>query len=755
MEELVQRVLRKAKKAIPMEKIYSKVENLIRKDNEDFVELSKEEKEEIDNIVLKGVEEYRYIKTSSDNYRDIKKTSFKVGRFQGNRNGEGKVVVSESYITKQGKRVVEENQYFIDRDNVNKAIDGDVVLIDTYQRKNSKKLFGKVEKILERDLDNIMGVVTRIGNSYFVEPVDKKKKNLKIAIEGEAIEGQRVSVSLDKQTSDDFYIGTITRTFNHKDDPDSDILWEAFKCGINDQFSKYTLEEVKSIPQYVRDMDKIGRDDLTDWEIFTIDGKDTKDIDDALSYKKLPNGNYLVGVHIADVSHYVKEDSHLEKDAFSRGTSAYLANKVIPMLPHELSNGICSLNPGVERLAMSCIMEIDDEGNVVNHSICKTVIKSNMKMNYDDVNEILKNNNIPEEYKDHADSLKGLNKIALILRRNRLLDGAIEFNRPEIKAIVGDDGKVEGFSVRVQDVAENLIEEFMLLANETVDKHICDAGVPCLHRVHDVPSHERLEDFLNLLDAVGYKSNKFTADGCSRNPKKLQELAMAINEMGSLSNMLSTNLIRCMSRAKYSPINIGHSGLAKTNYCHFTSPIRRYPDLTIHRILKDCILDRTNLDKNRAKWKEKLTEIGSHSSAKERDADQAEEEVLAMKCAEYMQSRVGKDYVGTVIGISDKGLQIQLDNYIEGKVRLRNLRGEYKHIPYTYSLVSLNGLDDYYIGDRLSVKVLGADKDRKTIDFKVNEKVEENKLRDVDSKNRKVKLKEAKEKQYRELYNIK
>jgi len=755
MEELVNKVLRKTKKPIPIDKIYSKVENLIRRDNPEYEGLSDSDKEEINRIVSSGVESYKYIKTTSENYIPITKTSFKVGRFYGNKNGEGQVVVSTVYTNKFGKTVEDKTKYFIDRDSVNKAIDGDIVLIDTYQKKNSNLSFGKVDKIIERDLDNIVGIVTRIGNSYFVEPVDKKKKNLKIAIEGEAIEGQRVAVSLNQKTSDDFYIGSITRTFGHKDEPDSDSLWEAFKCGINDQFSKYTQEEVKSIPQHVRDMDKVGRDDLTGWEIYTIDGKDTKDVDDALSYMELPNGNILVGVHIADVSHYVKEDSYLEKDAFSRGTSVYLSNKVIPMLPCELSNCICSLNPGVERLAFSDIVEFDSYGNKVSSSRCLTVIKSNMKMNYDDVNDLLDDNIVHDGYESHVDSLKGLYKLALILRRNRLAKGAIEFNRPELKAIVDDDGKVEGFSVRTQGSAEMIVEEMMLMANEDIATVLYDAGIPCLYRVHDVPNYERLQDFLNLLDAIGYNPNKFTADGCCKDPKKLQELAIAINEMGSVSNMLSTNLIRCMSRAKYTPINIGHSGLAKENYCHFTSPIRRYPDLTIHRILKDCILDKSNLNSNKAKWKEKLPEIGLHSSKKERDADQAEEEVLAMKVAEYMQSHIGEDYLGTVIGINEKGLQIQLDNYLEGKVRFRNLSGEYFYNPDTYSLLSLNGRDDYYIGDRLSVKVVGADKERKTVDFKVNEKVEENKLKNVTSKNNYVKLKVKEDRQIRKLYNIK
>lgn len=753
MQELVEKVLRKTKKPISVDKVYIKVENLIKKEKEDFV-LSDIEKEEIDSILEQGLLDYKFIRTGSNNYISILKTSFKIGRFYGDRNGGGKVVVSNSYVDKSGKTVVKEDRYIIDRDNANGAIDGDVVLIDTYKKDKTRELTASVKKVVNRDLDNIMGEVVRVGTGYFVKPVDKKKHNITIALEGSAIEGQRVAVSLDRQTSDSFYIGTITRTFNHKDDPDNDILWEAFKCGINDQFSGESLEQVKSIPQEVLDIDKIGRHDLTNWEIFTIDGKDTKDIDDALSFKRLDNGNYLVGVHIADVSHYVKENSPLDKDAFSRGTSAYLAGKVIPMLPHELSNGICSLNPNEERLALSCIVEFDKNGNVVHHDIWESVIKSNIKMNYDAVNDILKHGIVAKGYESHVDSLKGLNELALILRNKRLENGAVEFDRPELKVILNDEGEVSDFSVRIQDLAENLIEEFMLIANETIDKHLSDNGLPCLHRVHDIPNRERLEEFINLLSIVGYRYNKYSAEACCYDTRHLQELALHIRNTGKLSEMLSTNMIRCMSRAKYSPVNIGHCGLAKTNYCHFTSPIRRYPDLTIHRILKELVLSDENIKENKKKWKDKLPEVALHSSKMERAADEAEMQTLYMKCAEYMTHHIGEDFEGTVIGISSHGLQIQLDNYIEGKVRFRNLTGEYVYNPETYSLISLDGRENYYIGDRLSVKVKSADKEHKTIDFSVNEKIEENELNNVYSKNNLVKMKVAQDRRNKKVYGI-
>lgn len=735
LKDYVDLVLKKIKKPIDIEKVYQKVERIIKKDNPEYMGLTLADKKEIDGIISDGVSKFKYIKTPADNYISILKTSFRKGRFHGNKRGDGNVFVTTEYVTKEGNHVINNEYFSVLSANSKGAIDGDIVLIDV----GGRGIETRVEKILERRLETIMGEVCRVGKSYFVKPIDKKKQNLTIALNGEAIEGQRVAVSLKDQTSDNFYLGEIVRVFNHKDDPDEDILWEAFKCGIDDQFSKESIEQVKDIPQTVRDIDKIGRNDLTSWEIFTIDGEDTKDIDDALSCQILRNGNYLVGVHIADVSHYVPKDSPLDKDAFRKGTSNYLAGKVIPMLMHELSNGICSLNPNVERLAVSCIMEVDKNGKVVNYNIVPTVIKSQLKMSYTKVNDILKEGKVDPEYIEHEKALRNLNKLALILRRNRLINGAVEFDRPELKLIFGEDGKVSDFSVRIQDLGENLIEEFMLLANETVDKHLSGLGLPCLHRVHDRPNEERLIEYYRLIEAVNYPFFKYGPDDCVHNPKALQELAEYIKDTGKLSNVLSTNLVKCMSRAKYSPENIGHSGLAKENYCHFTSPIRRYPDLTVHRILKDCCFDTENSLKNAERWEVELPEIGAHSSKMERIADEAEIQTLNMRCSEYMSNHIGEKYEGTVIGLSQHGIQVQLDTLVEGKVRLRNLKGDYVYNPETFTLVAMDEGENYYIGDRLLVKVVDANKENKTIDFEVVSKIDENYIQNSEDSNQNIK----------------
>ena len=736
MKEYVDFVFRKEKKPFDIEKLFNRIVDIIRKDSPSY-ELTCEDKEEILKIVEEGINNYTYYKNENGKFLAFYKTSFRYGRFYGNKAGEGYINYTNSYVDREGMRVVTEEKINITKENCNGAVDGDIVLVDV----GGNGLKPVVTKIIERNLENVAGEVIRIGNGYFVQPIDKKKKNLNIALEGEAIEGQRVLVTLKEQTSNNFYIGEIIKVFNHKDDPDDDILWEAYRCGIDDHFSEESLRQVEFIPQSVSEQDKIGREDLTSWEIFTIDGDDTKDIDDALSCRKLANGNYEVGVHIADVSYYVPENSALDKDAFKKGTSNYLAGKVIPMLPHELSNGICSLNPNVERLAMSCIMELDMNGNIVNYRVSPTVIKSQLKMTYKKVNDLLKFGIVSDEYESHADTLRLLNKIALILRKNRLLSGSVEFDKPELKIICDENGKVVDFSVRKQDVGENLIEEFMLLANECVDRHLEKSGFPCLHRVHDKPSSEKLEEFLKLLVAVNLPYSKYNIDQLVNSPIALQDLSDFIKNTGNIQNMLSINMVKCMSRAKYSPINIGHRGLAKKNYCHFTSPIRRYPDLTVHRIIKDCCLDRENAIKNSLKWGKKLVEIGDQSSRMERIADECEQQTLSMKCSEYMQGHIGEIFEGTIIGLSDRGIVVQLDNMIEGRVRPRDMVGQYVYNPDSYTLLSENNGVNYYIGDRLSLRLKVASKYDKIIDFEIVEKLVENKTRDVENTNVLVKRK--------------
>ena len=736
MEDYVYLVLKKAKKPISFDSICSKVEKIMGNDEESFA-LNEEKKEEIKKILAKGVSNYSLYLSPNGKYILMSKTSFKKGKFYSDKNGNGRVNVISQYVDDNGEKHVTQKKYFISKENSNGAIDGDIVMIDVDSRDNNSK----ITKIINRHLENMVGEVYRIGSNYFLRPIDKKKQSINIALPDGGIEGQRVAVDITGQSADNFYIGKVARVFNHKDDPEEEVLWEAFKLGIDDQFSKESLEQIKKIPTKVRDIDKIGREDFTEWEIFTIDGSDTKDMDDAVSCTMLSNGNYQIGVHIADVSYYIPEDSPLDMDARRKGTSNYLVGKVIPMFPHELSNGICSLNPEVERLAMSCIMEVNPNGKLINYRITPSVIKSRIKMSYEKVNDILKRGIVDPEYEEYTETLRNLNKLALVLRKNRIKNGAIEFNRPEIKVILDDNGKVVGFSKRVQDLAENLIEEYMLLTNETIDKFIVKNGFPCLHRIHDVPNSEKLNDYLMFLSAINYSFKSgmnITGEEIAENRELMQELVAHANSSDKLSNLLTYMLIRCNSRAIYSPNNIGHYGLAKENYLHFTSPIRRYPDLTVHRDLKDVLNGDT---KKINKWKEKLPEIGVWSSKMEKTEDDAEDATLRLKCAEYMGEHIGEEFNGIVTGISDRGLTIELDNLIEGFVKTRDLKGSYVYSSDSYSLVSIDGFDNYFVGDILKVKVLSTSKEDKKINFSVISKIEENKIVNSHAINNDVKIK--------------
>ena len=574
MKNYIDLVLKKEKKPIDIEKLYQKIESILKKENGDDYLLSSSEKEEINHILSDGLEKVKYYKTPTGKYTLLSKTSFRKGRFHGNRAGEGFVTVITSYIDKEGKSIVREEKYSIVRDNCNSAIDGDMVLIDIGG--NGQK--PKIEKILDRNVNNVIGEIVRLGNSFFVKPIDKKKQALTIALDGDGyIEGQIVSVALEEMRSDNFYVGTIIREFQHKDDPHEDALLEAFKCGMPEGFSEESLQQLEYIPTTVSENDKVGRYDFTNWEIFSIDGADTKDKDDCISLSKLPNGNLLLGVHIADVPFYVPYQSPIDKDAFCKGTSYYFGGCVEPQLPRKLSNGICSLNDGVERITKSILIEFSPNGTVVSRSLVPSVIKSRVGMTYEKVNDLLKNGIVDDEYKPYEATLREMARLAKILRKRRIQNGAIEFDRPEVKFLHDENGVATGVTCRHQDVSENLIEEFMLAANVNVGEILTENGIPCVYRIHDTPNIERLDEYLHLLDIIGIPF-EFSSEDICKDKKLLQCLTKHIDQGGHLQSMLSTNLVKCMSHAAYSPKNIGHYGTGFGTYCHFTSPIRRLAD---------------------------------------------------------------------------------------------------------------------------------------------------------------------------------
>ena len=748
MKEFVDLLLKKEKKPVEKEKIYKKIELLKQIEDEEYT-ITSEDMDEIDKILNLGVKKYEYYVTPNGKYTLLTKTSFRKGRFHGNRAGEGFIVASSVYITKDGKKVVREEKFSINKENCNHAVDGDYVLIDVGG--NGKK--PRVEKILDRNIGNIIGVVTKVGNSYYVKPIDKKKQLLNIELEEDAIEGDIVSVCLEEEKEDNYYIGKIVRKFIHGDDLHSDALLEAFKCGMPEGFSEESLKQLKYIPNKVVEKDLMNRLDFSDWEVFSIDCSDTKDKDDCISLHMLNNGNYLLGVHIADVAYYVPYNSPIDKDAFRKGTSYYFGGLVEPQLPVELSNGICSLNEGVLRLTKSILMEIDKDGNVVKRSLVPGVIKSRASLTYDDVNNLLKGNDCSYKTKNLEMTLKAMSDLSYILRKKRLLEGAIIFNRPELRFNHDKEGKPTSVNLRYEDMAETIIEEFMLAANSNVAGILNEKGLPCIYRVHDVPNEERLDEFLKLLKTVDLDFS-YDVEDIIKDKKLLQLLSVHINKgKNPITTMLNTNLIRCMSHALYSPTNIGHYGTGFNMYAHFTSPIRRLADLTVSRIIDECYFEQSPSLKsqNIKKWNDLIGDYATQSSKMERVEEDVEKSVLYMDSAIYLSNYIGQEFEGTIISVSNNGICIQLDNLIEGKVRSRDLEGSYVSNPETFTLLSIDNSCNYYVGDRLKIKLIEAEKDTKQIAFSVIEKIKENTIKDTKHSNQFV-LKKAKDEKIRKAY---
>ena len=740
LKHYVELVLKKEKKPASLEKIIEKIEAIKSEELGREVSLTYDEKMDVIDILEDGISKYEVYKTPSNNYILFSKTSFRTGRFYGNRDGAGRVSVTTSYVDKDGKLVVKSDKYEVSKENANGAIDGDFVLMDTVGPKGAHVL-----EVLDRHLEYIPGEVYCIGASYYVRPIDKKKQSLIISIKGEAIDGQRVAVSLDEQTADNFYIGTIVRVFNHKDDPNEDILWEAFKMGVDNEFSNESMEQTEHTPEVVRDKDRIGREDHTQDEIFTLDGKTTKDMDDAISCYINEKGNYVLGVHITDMDFLVPYGSPLDRDGFRKGNSYYPGGIVLPNYPRKITNGIGSLNAGVDRLAISDIMEINPKGEVVSYRYVPTVIHSRIKMDYETVNEILKEGKIPSTYKPYEPTLQIMRRLAKILHDNRMKAGSYEFDRPEPRGIYSSNGNMIGFGARVQDVAENIIEEFMLIANGTRAKMFAKNGIPAVYRVHDAPSEEKLQKFLNMLQAIGLPYNAATAEELATDRKKFQQLIEFVSHCGRLSTMLLTELIKTQSRAKFSAVNTGHNGLAMDEYTQGTSPERRYGDKTNQSISWDCIFRPDPDHKMRRVWEKRLPEIAERITHTERVADDLENEVIRMQCAGYMHQFEGQEFEATVISISGDCMVVQMDNTMEGTVRVRDLKGDYVYSEESYSLVSLDGECNYYIGDRLRLLLKSASKETKKIDFTVIEKINETRIENADTINQAVKIKSKEE----------
>ncbi len=617
------------------------------------------------------------------------------------------------HINKSGNGFVDTKYVedtYVAKENLNGAVDGDFVEIDVQNDE------GIVTRILKRNLDVLVGEIILKHNKLGFE-LDDKKKNLHFEIDQESlshcVEGQKVLIKVIKELNDHLYLAKIDKILGHKNDPGVDILAIAASHEISLDFSEDVKKQVASLPTEVTKDDIKDRRDLRDKKIFTIDGDDTKDIDDAISISKKGN-NYYLGVHIADVSYYVKEGTPLFDSAYEKGTSSYLADTVLPMLPHELSNGICSLNEGVDRLAISCEMTIDDKGKIIDHDIFLSVINSKKKMTYKNVNKILIDNQVPEGYEDFKEELLLMQELAHLLRKDKVNRGYIDFDLDEAKIVQDENGKAIDVVRRVQLEGEKLIEDFMIAANETVATHVNNMDLPFVYRVHGDPRPEKIEDFVNFVKLLGYQLSVDTND---LTPKTMQMIRDSLHDKKEFP-ILSSMLLRSMKKAVYSENNIGHFGIASKIYTHFTSPIRRFPDLMVHTLLHKYLFN-YEVDMNLIKYYEGyLPTACENASHKEQEAQEAERDVLDMKSAEYMEDHIGEIYEGVISGVSKFGFFVELPNLIEGLVHISTLNGFYNYVPEMLSLICENKVK-YSLGDTVKVKVVSASKEMRTIDFEV------------------------------------
>ncbi len=629
--------------------------------------------------------------------------SLRVGKIDVAKNGYAFLIQDNS-----------QDDIFIAKDSLNGAIEGDTALVDLYLRNG--KIEGKVLKILNRSLNRIVGEILFVNNIPTLI-LDDKKLNIEVKLNNNyanLVDGHKVLVELTEQIDDKTFEGTIIKVIGHKNDPDIDILTIAYKYNIELEFSEEVKKELQNIPEQVLPKDKVGRIDLTSEWIFTIDGDDTKDIDDAIGIKKIDNG-YELGVHIADVSYYVRPNTALYNSAYERGTSSYLADRVLPMLPHELSNGICSLNPNVERLAISVVMKIDNKGEVFEYDIFPSVIKSRKQMTYKCVNKILEDGIIPEGYDEFANTLLEMNELSKILSKRLIRHGYIEFDIPEAKIIQDEHGKCIDVVKREQHEGEKLIENFMICANETVATHIYNMSLPFIYRIHGEPKTEKITDFLNLIKALNINVN---TKGITTSSKDMQNLLVELKDYDE-SGILASMLLRSMQKAVYSPNNIGHFGLGLKNYTHFTSPIRRFPDTTVHELLRTYLFNKEINNEVVNYYQKYLIEVSEHSSEREQAAVDAEREVVDMKMAEYMESHINEEYEGVITTVTNFGFFVELPNLIEGLVHISTLNGNYNYVPDLLALVGSDKKKMYRIGDKVKIKVVNANKESRLIDFEV------------------------------------
>ena len=631
------------------------------------------------------------------------------GIFSGNTKGFGFVHVEGI-----------EGDFYVSEENTLDALHGDEVAIKKISEKgDGRRREAIIVKVLNRANETMVGIFQKSKNYGFVVPDNQKiakdvfvdKNHTMGAVNGHKVVVRLTSFGKKNKNPE----GEIIEILGHVNDPGVDILSIVRVYHLPEQFPEEVMEQVAAIPEQVLPEEYDGRKDIRNWQTVTIDGEEAKDLDDAITIRKKSDGHYILGVHIADVSHYVKEGSPLDKEALKRGTSVYLVDRVIPMLPHKLSNGICSLNPHVDRLALSCLMEVNGRGEVVSHRILESVINSDYRMTYTAVREILEDGTpaLLEQYAEILPMLEDMEELRQILGEKRRKRGSVNFDLPESKIILDENGKPIDIKPYEKSIATNMIEEFMLVCNETIAENSFWQEMPFMYRSHQEPDEDKLEKMEQFLRGFGYYLRK--KDG-EIHPRELQKVLQKAEETDE-ERIITRMVLRSMMQARYTAENGGHFGLAAKYYCHFTSPIRRYPDLEIHRMIKKMLHGELD-EKASAYYRRKMPDWAKHCSKQERVAEDAERDTDALKKVEFMEDKVGQIYEGIISGVTNWGIYVELPNTIEGMVALSQMDDDYYEFDEKKMLVfGKRTKKSYRLGDKVVVSVAKVDRMMGTIDF--------------------------------------
>ncbi len=677
----------------------------------------KEDREDLEEVLKELLAEGR-ISVSKKGKYGKPSGNILVGTYEGNAKGFG-------FVTVEG----ETEDIFIPESASNGALNEDLVQVVLRSGKGGKRREGEIIKILEHGVTELVGTYQKNQNFGFVVPDNNKiSRDIFIPMEKSkgAVTGHKVVVKIsgygDKNKKPE---GVVKEIIGHINDPGTDILSVVKSLNIPMEFPDEVMKQAEQIPTEVDPKDIAGRMDIRDWQTVTIDGEDAKDLDDAITVQKKEN-KYILGVHIADVANYVQEHTPLDKEALKRGTSVYLVDRVIPMLPHKLSNGICSLNAGADRLALSCIMEIDEKGNVTGHKIAETVLRVDRRMDYTTVKKILEDNDEEaiQEYKELVPMFRLMEELAGILREKRHKRGSIDFDFPESKILLDKKGHPVEIKPYERNTATKIIEDFMLIANETIAEDYFWQELPFVFRTHDNPDSEKMLKLGLFINNFGYAIKTMQEE---IHPKELQKLLERIDGTDE-ETLISRLTLRSMKQAKYTTNCSGHFGLATKYYCHFTSPIRRYPDLQIHRIIKENL--RSGLNEKRVRHYESiLPGVAEQSSITERRADEAERDTDKLKKVEYMERHIGEEFTGVISGITNWGMYVELPNTIEGMIRITEIRDDYYYYDEEkYELVGETTKRRFKLGQEVKIQVAATDKMLRQIDFSLAEEESEDEI---------------------------